>query len=208
MTPLSTAEKQAALGAIALLLLQLATPLHAALEYRQASIAAEPWRALTAHVVHINWMHALINAAAWFVVARLFAPELRVWRQWIVLGASAIAITLDLALLHPGIVWYRGFSGTLHGVYFAGATCWLVATLRSSGPRLRSLWLPAALVLGGWLKVLLEQPGGSITPYADWLGAGTVPQAHLAGAITGSLLGLLFALRGPRAAEVKEGAAA
>jgi membrane associated rhomboid family serine protease len=49
-------------------------------------------------------------------------------------------------------------------------------------------------VAGGAIKVALEQPGGSATPYADWLGAGTVPQAHLAGALTGALLGVIFGL--------------
>lgn len=193
---MSNAEKHAMLGAVTLLLLQAATPLHPAMEYRHAVLAAEPWRALTAHLVHINWTHALINAAAWFVVVRLFAPELKAWRQWLVLVVSALAITLVLALLHPTIAWYRGFSGVLHGVFFAGATCWLLATLRGRGTDVAALWLPAVLVLGGWVKVLLEQPGGSLTPYADWLGAGTVPQAHLAGAVTGTVLGIAFAWRG------------
>jgi membrane associated rhomboid family serine protease len=45
------------------------------------------------------------------------------------------------------------------------------------------------LFAGGWIKVIVEQPGDASTPYANWLGAGVVPQAHLAGAITGTLLG-------------------
>jgi membrane associated rhomboid family serine protease len=63
----------------------------------------------------------------------------------------------------------------------------------------RRLWLPAALFFGGWIKVAFEQPGGARTPYAEWLGAGTVPQAHLIGAICGTLLGLLFAALDARA---------
>ncbi|MFN9679000.1 MAG: rhombosortase, partial [Betaproteobacteria bacterium] len=173
-------------------------PLHGALEYRQALVASQPWRALTAHLVHVNWVHALLNLAAWLVVARLFAPELRTWRQPLVLAVAALAVTLHLALLHPGIAWYRGFSGTLHGVFFAGATAWLLALLADGERRPRALWLPAVLVAGGWVKVLAEQPGGSLTPYAQWLGAGIVPQAHLAGAVAGSVLGLLFAWAGPR----------
>lgn len=195
---LSVAERQALGGAALVLLVQAIVPLHGALEYRQALLASQPWRALTAHLVHVNWVHALLNLAAWLVVARLFAPELRTWRQPLVLAVAALAVTLHLALLHPGIAWYRGFSGTLHGVFFAGATAWLLALLADGERRPRALWLPAVLVAGGWVKVLAEQPGGSLTPYAQWLGAGIVPQAHLAGAVAGSMLGLLFAWAGPR----------
>ncbi|MFN9140763.1 MAG: rhombosortase [Betaproteobacteria bacterium] len=195
---LSAAERQALGGAALVLLVQAIVPLHGALEYRQALVASQPWRALTAHLVHVNWVHALLNLAAWLVVARLFAPELRTWRQPLVLAVAALAVTLHLALLHPGIAWYRGFSGTLHGVFFAGASAWLLALLADGERRPRALWLPAVLVAGGWVKVLAEQPGGSLTPYAQWLGAGIVPQAHLAGAVAGSMLGLLFAWAGPR----------
>ena len=195
---LSAAERQALGGAALVLLVQAIVPLHGALEYRQALVASQPWRALTAHLVHVNWVHALLNLAAWLVVARLFAPELRTWRQPLVLAVAALAVTLHLALLHPGIAWYRGFSGTLHGVFFAGATAWLLALLADGERRPRALWLPAVLVAGGWVKVLAEQPGGSLTPYAQWLGAGIVPQAHLAGAVAGSVLGLLFAWAAPR----------
>ncbi|MFO0275363.1 MAG: rhombosortase [Betaproteobacteria bacterium] len=195
---LSAAERQALGGAALVLLVQAIVPLHGALEYRQALVASQPWRALTAHLVHVNWVHALLNLAAWLVVARLFAPELRTWRQPLVLAVAALAVTLHLALLHPGIAWYRGFSGTLHGVFFAGASAWLLALLADGERRPRALWLPAVLVAGGWVKVLAEQPGGSLTPYAQWLGAGIVPQAHLAGAVAGSVLGVLCAWRGTR----------
>lgn len=195
---LSVAERQALGGAALVLLVQTVVPLYGALEYRHALVASQPWRALTAHLVHVNWVHALLNLAAWLAVARLFAPELRTWRQPLVLAVAALAVTLHLALLHPGIEWYRGFSGTLHGVFFAGASAWLLTLLADGERRPRALWLPAVLVAGGWVKVLAEQPGGSLTPYAQWLGAGIVPQAHLAGAVAGSVLGLLFAWAGPR----------
>ncbi len=169
-----------------------------ALELRAGHALTQPWRLLSAHVVHINWPHALINAAAWWVVARLYAPELPPARQaWVLLG-SALVIGLGLATLHPGIAWYRGFSGVLHALFFAGGVHWLVASLR--GPRtLRALWLPVVLMAGGALKVIAEQPVGSSTPYAEWLGAGTVPQAHLLGALAGLVIGAAWAWRDPGA---------
>jgi rhomboid family GlyGly-CTERM serine protease len=195
---MSSAERFALAGALLLLLLQAAAsaspPIAQAFEYRQAVLSAQPWRLLTGHWVHINWPHALINAAAWFIVARLFAPELAPSRQVIVLLVASIVIGVGLRFADPQLAWYRGFSGVLHALFFAGATQWLMQTLaRKEARTLRALWLPVALALGGWIKVFLEQPAGGATPYADWLGAPTVPLAHLLGAACGTVIGFIFA---------------
>lgn len=186
----SLAER-CALALAALTLLLAALGVAEALEYRRALLAGEPWRLVTGHLVHVNWTHALINALALLVVARLFAPDLGARRQASVLLVAALAISLGLAAVYPGIAWYRGLSGVLHALFFAGSAAWLMRP----GPRsLRALWLPAALYFGGWVKVALEQPTGETLPYADWLGAAVVPQAHFIGAASGSVLGLAFAL--------------
>jgi rhomboid family GlyGly-CTERM serine protease len=197
---MSTAERFALAGLSLLLLAHLATgawPGFAeALEYRRAALGAQPWRLLTAHWVHINWTHVLINAAAWFMVARLFSFELTPGRQMLVLLLAGVAISAALAAGYPKIEWYRGFSGELHALFFAGASAWLLKTLVGSETRtLRAIWLPGALVLGGWIKVVLEQPSEGVTPYAAWLGATTVPQAHLVGALCGTAFGVAVALR-------------
>jgi rhomboid family GlyGly-CTERM serine protease len=161
-----------------------------ALEYQRAALATQPWRLLTGHLVHVSWPHALVNAAALLIVARLFAPDLGVRAQLAVLALAALAISAALALLYPAIGWYRGLSGALHGLYFAGATKWLL----TEQPRtLRQLSLPAVLVSAGWVKLALERPDGAPPPIADWLGAAVVPQAHLAGAVCGTLFGALLA---------------
>jgi rhomboid family GlyGly-CTERM serine protease len=194
---MSRAERFALAGAVILVLLQAAAAaspdLGSALEYRHSVLAAQPWRLLTGHWVHVNWPHVLVNAAAWFVVARLFARELPPVRQLVVLLAAAVAISAGLMLAYPRIGWYRGFSGLLHGLFFAGAIGWLAQTLAKRESRtFGALWLPGALVLGGWVKVVLEQPGAEATPYAPWLDAPTVPQAHLLGAVCGTLIALAF----------------
>jgi hypothetical protein len=59
--------------------------------------------------------------------------------------------------------------------------------------------MPASLLAGGVVKVLLEQPALGTTVQAEWLGAAVVPQAHLVGAVCGGLLGVLFATANARA---------
>jgi rhomboid family GlyGly-CTERM serine protease len=197
VNPILTPAERSALLAAALLLV-----LHAlehrlgigdALEYRKALLMTEPWRVVTGHLVHINWPHALVNAAALWVVARLYATDLDARSQGVALIIAALTISAGLALLYPTLAWYRGLSGALHGLFFAGAAKWLLSTR----PReLRTLWLPAALFIGGWIKVAAEQPAG--VAFADWLGAAVVPQAHLIGAVCGTMTGALLAALQPR----------
>jgi rhomboid family GlyGly-CTERM serine protease len=193
--------ERAAIGlALALLALHALAP-GDALEYQRGALARQPWRLLTGHLVHLGWPHALVNAAALWIVARLYAPDLSTTRQAVALATSALAISAALAWLHPDIEWYRGLSGALHGLFFAGAVTWLLA---ERPRRLERLWMPALLFVGGWVKVALEQPSGGALPHADWLGAAVVPQAHLAGAACGTVLGALFAAAKARAGEQRD----
>ena len=191
---LSPPERVAVGLALALLLLHALAP-GEALEYQRRLLTGQPWRALTAHLVHINWPHALVNAAALWIVARLYAEDLSASRQVLTLVASALAISGALALLYPSIDWYRGLSGALHSLFFAGAAKWLLSERHRT---FRRLWLPATLFVGGWIKVAFEQPGGAATPHAEWLGAAVVPQAHLIGAVCGTVLGALYAATNAR----------
>ena len=145
----------------------------ALLRYDRAALAAgQWWRLLTAHVVHLDPRHALLNSLGlvlmWALFARDYSP-----RQWapIVLGAMA-AIDAGLWLCDSTVLWYVGSSGALHGVMAAGA----LAHVRR-GER-------AGWVLTGLLAVKLA--------YEHWLGAlplsggdAVVVSAHLYGVIGG-----------------------
>jgi rhomboid family GlyGly-CTERM serine protease len=198
---LSHAEVVALLGACVIAALQAMPAVAAALAYQRDLLGTEPWRLVTAHLVHINWTHALINAATWWVLARLFAPDLSAWRQLITLGTSALFISLGLALLYPEMRWYRGASASLHALFFCGAVTWLLTTwlptdsAREHTRTFQALWLPTLLVVGGMVKIVMEHPRGNALPYAEWLGANTAPQAHTLGAIAGVLMGCFYAWR-------------
>jgi rhomboid family GlyGly-CTERM serine protease len=187
------AERFALCAAVLCLLLQAWPGAPATLEYRVGVLLDEPWRALFGHFVHVNWRHALLNAVAWVLLARLFDRELGVARQCVTAVLAAIGISVMLALLQPGIAWFRGASGVLHALFFAGCATWLRRAVRApSESRLRETLLPLALFAGGWIKLALEQPLEAELPFSQWLGAPTVPQAHLFGAMWGTVLGALW----------------
>jgi rhomboid family GlyGly-CTERM serine protease len=190
---ISAAERFALCAAALCLLLQLWPGAPAALEYRADRLLDEPWRALLGHFVHIGWGHALLNVVAWVLLARVFDRELGVARQCVAVILSAIGISVLLVLFEPGVAWYRGASGVLHGLFFAGCATWLRQGVRGpASQRLRATLLPLLLFAGGWIKLAFEQPLTATLPFSSWLGAATVPQAHLFGAMCGTVLGAVW----------------
>ena len=157
-----------------------------ALEFRRALAATQPWRLLTGHFVHLGFLHAVLNCVALLLLGRLFADRLRPREFFGILAVAPVIISLLFLVALPDLLWYRGLSGVLHALYFAGCVVWIGST---SG---RARWLPIAALLGGMAKVLLEQPWDSSFPVHEVLRIAVVPQAHLFGSIVGSLVG--FAL--------------
>ena len=157
-----------------------------ALEFRRAMAAAEPWRLLTGHFVHLGFLHAVLNCVALLLIGRLFADRLRPAEFFGLLCVAPIAISLLFLAALPDLSWYRGLSGVLHALYFAGCVAWVAST---SG---RARWLPIAALIGGTAKVLLEQPWDSSFPVHEVLRIAVVPQAHLIGAIVGTAAGLFL----------------
>lgn len=155
------------------------------LRYDRTGLAhGEWWRLLTAHLVHLDLRHAVLNAVGlalmWALFARDYSP--RAWAA-IVLGAVA-GIDAGLWLADSTVGWYVGSSGVLHGVMSAGA----LARAR------RREWEGAVLgvVLAG--KLTYEHWAGPL-PFAGT--AAVVVDAHVYG-VLGALAVAVF-LR-PRAA--------
>lgn len=159
------------------------------LEYRHALAAKEPWRLFTGHFVHLSFLHALLNCVALLLLDRLFADRLRPRELFAILGFAPILISLAFWLVLPELQWYRGLSGVLHAVYFAGCVAWIALSTH------RARWLPIAALVGGTLKVLIEQPWDASFPVHEVLRIAIVPQSHLMGAIVGTAAGLLMRQR-------------
>jgi len=93
----------------------------AALQYERMAIGAgEWWRLITAHFVHINLEHTLLNIMGVVLMWAIFARDLTP-RQWLVV-TIVVLLTIDAGLwFHDKQVeWYVGASGALHGFMAAG----------------------------------------------------------------------------------------
>ena len=81
------------------------------------------WRALSAHFIHIDSRHLLFNLLGLFLVCELFWDQLNITDAFVLFMMSALGVSILLWLLQPGLLWYAGLSGVLHGLWagFAGA---------------------------------------------------------------------------------------
>jgi rhomboid family GlyGly-CTERM serine protease len=171
-----------ALAAVLALLLglQLAGPATVvALRYdRNALLAGEWWRLASAHLVHLDLRHTLLNGLGLILMWALFVRDYRA-RQWfLILVTSAAFIDAGLWFRDTGVQWYVGASGVLHGVMAAG----VLAQLRR-----REL---SGIVLGLFLigKLVYEQTTGAL-PFAG-PSLPVVVDAHLYGVIGGAAMAL------------------
>jgi rhomboid family GlyGly-CTERM serine protease len=157
----------------------------AALRYERHAIAAgEWWRLVTAHLVHLDLEHAVLNALGlvlmWSLFARDFGP-----RQWLAIVIATFAvIDAGLWFRDPQIDWYVGASGALHGVMAAGT----YAHVRRGD---LDGWILAIFIV---VKLIYEQWHGQL-PFNE-SGVPVVVNAHLYGALGG--LGMAAAMK-PRA---------
>ena len=157
---------------------------------RGALESGEYWRLVTAHLVHLGLGHLWPNLAALAILAVLLDDVLRNADWWRVAVASAAAIDLGLYLYQPGVFWYVGLSGVLHGVVAAGALA-LMWQRRALG---------AVLALGVTAKLVIEQLFGAMPFTAESVGGPVVVSAHLYGALGGAVAeaGARIARRGSR----------
>lgn len=162
------------LSALSLLAGQLPGALEA-LAWQRDAIADGQWgRMLTAHVAHLDARHLLFNLLGLVVIAELLLEGWRLSDLWSLLLASALGTSLFLWVGEPGLRWYVGMSGALHGLW-AGAA--LLGWLRSRS----GLAVLALAVLAAKLLFLDEATGP--TP--------VVTVAHVYGMASGVLWALL-----------------
>ncbi len=146
----------------------------AALRYDRTAIAAvQWWRLITAHLVHLDLEHTLLNLLGLVMMWALFARDYRP-RQWLAIVATVVlAIDAGLWFWDTQIHWYVGASGALHGFMAAGT----LSHLRRGD---LDGWILAIFIV---LKLGYEQWSGAL-PFSD-SGVPVVVNAHLYGALGG-----------------------
>ncbi len=156
---------------------------------RAAIIAGQWWRLVTAQIVHLGLHHAAINILGLIFLWALFARE---WKplQWAFIAVVVTAaIDGGLWFLDPGVTWYVGASGALHGLMVAG----IVAYILSRDPL---GWIMAGLLAA---KLAYEHLHGPL-PFAG-RGVPVVVDAHLYGAIGGLVSSACLMRWRPRGAQ-------
>jgi rhomboid family GlyGly-CTERM serine protease len=150
-----------------------------ALDWQPALAAHEPWRVLTAALVHWSALHLGANLLGALVVAA-FGWTARLPTAAALAWLAAWPLTQLGLLLRPDLAHYGGLSGVLHaGV--AIAALWLAFERR---------WLGVAVLAGLVIKVLLEAPWGPpLRDIAGW-DIRIAPLAHATGAVAGAACAL------------------
>lgn len=180
-----------ALLAIAALLQAMGKDMIGLLRYeRQAILEGEIWRLLTAHLVHLGWRHLLLNGVGLGLIWLLLRAT---WSQprWLLIWLlTALGVSLGQLLFSPELKWVVGLSGTLHGLFAAGAIAMLW-----QGEKTGMIMLLVLVAKLAWEQFASPMPGS-----AEWVGGAVITSAHLYGAVSGAVSALmLLTLRGTSA---------
>ena len=151
--------------------------------YRLAISEGEYWRLLTGHLFHTNGTHLLLNLLGLALITALHRHFYQPLPFATLTLFSALFISGFLILI-GGLDRYVGLSGLLHSFFAWGALKDMQAKEKTG----------VFLYLGLWVKVLLEQTQGASEQIASLINANVAIDAHLGGAIAGTLcfaLGLI-----------------
>jgi rhomboid family GlyGly-CTERM serine protease len=141
------------------------------------------WRYLTAHWVHVGWLHLLLNGLGLVICVSLTAPGWSAARWLICCFAMGIGISFLLAVFNPEVRDYAGLSGVLFGLYV------LTAFSLFARDRLIAVLIVAAIVI----KVLMEQFSFYDFNSGKLIGARVIIDAHLYGLLMAIAIALVWA---------------
>lgn len=151
---------------------------------RAALAEGHGWRLITAHLVHLNVAHSLMNVAALALILALFGSAFGTHGWLLVWLGLSVGVSLLLFWLDPTLTRYVGASGVLHGLI-------VISALREFGRRpVESMILLAGLAL----KIGWEQFAGPAASTEAMIGGRVIVNAHLYGAIVGLVAGVVLAV--------------
>lgn len=151
----------------------------------EAVRAGQGWRLLTTHHVHLNLPHLFLNVAALTLYVALGARHIGALDWLLRLLVLSLGVSLAMWWWLPPNGRYAGFSGIAHGLFVLGL--WPLAR---DGDRVAMLALAVVAAKLAW-----ETWAGAAAATSAWIGGRVAVEAHLAGAMTALLYGLLHEWR-------------
>lgn len=145
---------------------------------RSGLLHGEVWRIFFCHFTHINWHHVFLNILGALLIYILLGNlySLTIWA--VAVTGCAIGVSVGLLFFHPEILWYRGLSGVLHGLFMMG----VIRGMRQGNV------LYCFAFLGITAKLISELISGPGTISAGLLNAPVISEAHFYGSAMGLFL--------------------
>jgi rhomboid family GlyGly-CTERM serine protease len=160
--------------------------LQANLRYERSLIfQGELWRLFTAHLVHLNLTHLVLNLVGWWLFLKLCGHLLKLKQLSCYILILALGISLLLLIFQPHLQWYLGFSGVLYGLLLIGSIQLSLQPERGLGLALISL----ISLKFAWDSYNSLMHGSSLSS-AQLIGAPVVLAAHGYGLLIGVILSL------------------
>ena len=176
---------QAAAG-LAALLLWSAGASAARWDWQPALAGAEPWRAITAALLHGSGLHLAANLAGCVLVAAL-GRAAGCGRSATLAWLLAWPMTQLGLLAQPALAHYVGLSGALHAAVVVAAMRLVLVDAQAARRTIGAL-----LLAGVAIKLLLEAPWSATVRAVPGWDILVAPGAHVSGALAGALCALLL----------------
>ena len=144
--------------------------------------SGEVWRVISAHWVHVGWLHWLFNGLSLLIMVSLTTPGWSIKRWVLQTLCLAIGISILFTFFNPDLVSYVGHSGVLYGLFILGALSLFAKD------RLIAILVIAAIVV----KVLMEQFKIYDFNTGDIIGARVIVDAHLYGLLIAIAIALIW----------------
>ncbi|MCB1656936.1 MAG: rhombosortase [Pseudomonadales bacterium] len=135
------------------------------------------WRLVSAHFIHANSVHLLLNMSALALILALFDRVFGTFEWLVLIMMSAIIQSLAMYFYMPQVVYYVGFSGVIHSLYVAGT----VKLITNASERVMAFILLCLVTL----KLLTESLEQGISVTEKMIGSHVLTEAHLMGAVIG-----------------------
>ncbi len=141
----------------------------------------EFWRLLSAHWVHVNWIHFFLNAAGLLLCVAITSPQWSVKRWLVYQFVLALGISLMFSQFNPELNWYVGYSGTLYGIFL------LAAVDLYSHDKVIAVLLSVVIVI----KIAIEQTSEINVTTSDIIGTPVIVDAHFYGVLLAITIALI-----------------